>query len=63
MVREGDQVKSLIDGKIYKISRVVGHLSVLDSDDGKSQIITEVADLSVFYKFLVQKEDKVLRKK
>jgi hypothetical protein len=48
--KDGDTVKNLLNGKYYKVKRIVKSMAVLQSEDGQSQILTEVDNLSVFYK-------------
>ena len=48
--KDGDTVKSLLNGNCYKVKRIVKSLAVLQSEDGQSQILTEVENLNLFYK-------------
>jgi len=52
--KDGDTVKSLLNGRYYKVKRVVNSMVVLQSEDGQNQILTEVENLSLFYR---KKED------
>ena len=52
--KEGDTVKSVLNGFYYKIMKIANRLAVLESQDGKSQILTEVDTLKAFYQ---RKED------
>jgi hypothetical protein len=52
--KEGDTVKSILNGIEYKIKKIVEEMAVLESQDGKSKIITEVDTLKLFYR---DKED------
>lgn len=45
-----DTVKSLFNGKYYKVKRIVRSMAVLQSEDGQSQILTDVENLNLFYK-------------
>jgi len=47
--KDGDTVKNLLNGKYYKIKRIMKSMAVLQSEDGQSQILTEVENLSLFY--------------
>ncbi|MGO8989768.1 MAG: hypothetical protein ACLQGU_06520 [bacterium] len=47
--RDGDTVKSLFNGKYYKVKRIMKNMAVLQSEDGQSQILTEVENLNLFY--------------
>jgi len=46
----GDTVRSLLNGIEYKVKKIVKRMAVLESQDGKSQILTELENLSLFYK-------------
>jgi len=48
--KEGDTVKSLINGKCDEVRKIVKSMAVLQSQEGNSQILTEVESLSLFYK-------------
>ena len=52
--KEGDTVRSILNGVEYKIKKIVEKMAVLESQDGKSKIITEVDALKIFYR---DKED------
>ena len=52
--KEGDTVRSILNGIEYKIKKIVERMAVLESQDGKSQIVTEVDTLKLFYR---DKED------
>ena len=52
--KEGDTVRSILNGIEYKIKKIVERMAVLESQDGKSQIVTEVDSLKLFYR---DKED------
>jgi len=47
---DGDIVKNLLNGKYYKVKRIVKNMAVLQSEDGQSQILTQVENLSLFYR-------------
>jgi len=48
--QDGDIVKNLLNGKYYTVKRILKTLAVLQSEDGKSQILTEVENLNLYYK-------------
>ncbi len=50
----GDTVRSILNGMEYKVKKIVRSLAVLESQDGKSKIVTEVDALKLFYR---EKED------
>jgi len=50
----GDTVRSVLNGMEYKVKKIVKSLAVLESQDGRSKIVTEVDALKLFYR---EKED------
>jgi hypothetical protein len=48
--KDGDTVKSFLDGNDYKVKRIVNSMVVLESEDGQSQILTELENLNIFYR-------------
>jgi len=46
----GDTVRSILNGVDYKIKRIVKSLAVLESQDGKSKIVTDIEALKLFYR-------------
>jgi len=48
-IKDGDTVKSFLDGNYYKVKRIVKNMAVLESEDGQSQILTEAETLNLFY--------------
>jgi hypothetical protein len=43
-------VRSILDGIEYQVKEIVERMAVLESQDGKKQIITELENLNLFYK-------------
>ena len=52
--KEGDTVRSILNGIEYKVKKIVRNMAVLESQDGKSKVVTEVDTLRLFYR---DKED------
>jgi hypothetical protein len=48
--KDGDTVRSFLNGNDYKVKRIVNSMAVLESVDGQSQILTELENLNIFYK-------------
>jgi hypothetical protein len=48
--KDGDTVRSILNGKYYKVKKIVKSMAVLQSEDDQSQILTEVENLNLFYK-------------
>jgi len=46
--KDGNTVKSLLNGKYYKVKRIVKSMAVLRSEDGQSQILTELQNLNLW---------------
>jgi len=46
----GDTVRSILNGIEYRVKRIVKRMAVLESQDGKSQTLTELENLILFYK-------------
>lgn len=53
-IKEGDEVKSVLDGKDYVITRIVDEKVILKSKSGEKEIITGTDSLRTFYR---KKED------
>ncbi len=48
-IKEGDLVKSVLPGKIYKIRTTRDWIAIFESLDGSSQVMTEKSNLNLFY--------------
>jgi hypothetical protein len=49
MITIGERVKSTFTGKVYEVKRIIEMSVVLESEDGKSQVLTERGNLNLFY--------------
>jgi hypothetical protein len=49
-IKEGDEVNSILDGKDYVITRIVGKRVILKSKKGEKEIITGMDSLKIFYR-------------
>jgi hypothetical protein len=45
--KEGDKFKNAVDGVEYILRKVVNRMALLESKDGKRQILTEVDNLRI----------------
>jgi hypothetical protein len=45
----GDKFKSLITGSTYVVKKITGKMVLLERQDGKSQVMTELGGLKLFY--------------
>ena len=48
--KQGDKVKSVLSGEDYTIKRIVNDMVVLESSNGRKQIMTQLDSLRIFYK-------------
>ncbi len=55
-IKEGDIYKSLLSDEEYIIKKLVKHIVVLESQNGKKQIFTEVDNLKI-RSFYIRKEE------
>ncbi len=46
----GDTVRSILNGMEYQVKKIVEKMVVLESQDGKNQILTDLDNLTLFYK-------------
>ena len=49
-IKEGDRVESDLDGKGYRVARVVNNMVVLESVNREEQVLTEMDNLQIFYR-------------
>jgi hypothetical protein len=45
-----DTVRSILNGMEYQVKKIVEKMLVLESQDGKKQILTDLDNLTLFYK-------------
>jgi len=57
MPETGDKFKSLITGATYLVKKCLGKMVVLERQNSKSQVVTELSNLKLFYKREEKKED------
>jgi hypothetical protein len=55
-IKEGDIFKRDLNGEEYTIKRIVNRMVVLESKDGKRQVLTEIDNLQL-KSFYQKKED------
>lgn len=48
--KNGDVLRSILDGEDYIIKKVAKNMATLESQNGKKQILTEVDALRLFYR-------------
>jgi hypothetical protein len=49
MTMIGDRLKSILTGKVYEVKMVKGISVLLESEDRRSQVLTEKENLNLFY--------------
>ena len=49
MPRVGDKFKGLITGATYVVKKIEGEMVLLEEENGKSQVMTELSNLKLFY--------------
>ena len=55
---ECDRLRSKITGNVYEVKKVVDKMILLESLDGKSQVLTELNNIALFY-YREPKKDEV----
>ncbi len=53
-IQEGEEFESRITGKLFRIKTIKDLMVELESEDGSLQLITEAANLGIFYRKLNQ---------
>lgn len=48
--KDGDTLENLLNGKYYKVKKIVKSMAILQSEGGQTQILTQVENLDLFYK-------------
>jgi hypothetical protein len=46
----GETVRRILNGMEYQVKKIVEKMVVLESQDGKNQILTDLDNLTLFYK-------------
>ena len=50
METKGETVRRILNGMEYQVKKIVEKMVVLESQDGKNQILTDLDNLTLFYK-------------
>ena len=53
-MQESDRFKSKITGSVYEVKKIVNEMIVLETPNGKSQVLTDLNNIALFY----EKEEK-----
>ena len=54
---ESDRFRSKITGNVYEVKKIVNEMIVLESLNGKSQVLTELDNLTLFYESEQKKDE------
>ncbi len=46
---ERDRFRSKITGNVYEVKKIVAQMIVLESLNGKNQVLTELSNIALFY--------------
>jgi len=49
-IEVGDRIKSNLTGKLFKVKLIRNGFAVLEQEEGPSQVLTDRANLNLFYK-------------
>ena len=48
-MQESDRFKSKITGGVYEVKKIVNEMIVLETPNGKSQVLTDLSNIALFY--------------
>jgi len=48
-MQESDRLKSKITGSVYEVKKIVNEMIVLETPNGKSQVLTDLNNIALFY--------------
>jgi hypothetical protein len=54
---ESDRFRSKITGNIYQVKKIVNEMVVLESLNGKSQLLTDLNNIALFYERELKKDE------
>ena len=55
--RESDRFRSKITGNVYEVKKIASRMIVLESLNGKSQLLTESDNIALFYEKESKKDE------
>jgi hypothetical protein len=55
--RESDRFRSKITGNVYEVKKIADRMIVLESLNGKSQLLTESDNMALFYEKELKKDE------
>jgi len=54
---ESDRLRSKITGNVYEVKKIVNEMIVLESLNGKSQVLTESSNIALFYESELKRDE------
>jgi len=54
---ESDRFRSKITGNVYEVKKIMNEMIVLESLNGKSQVLTELSNIPLFYESEQKKDE------
>jgi len=54
---ESDRLRSKITGNVYEVKKIVNEMIVLESLNGRSQVLTELNNVALFYESELKKDE------
>jgi hypothetical protein len=56
-VHESNRFRSKITGNVYEVKKIVNEMVVLESLNGKSQMLTDLNNIALFYERDLEKDE------
>ena len=56
-IHESDRFRSKITGNVYEVKKIIDKMVVLESLNGKSQVLTELNNIAIFYEKEPKKDE------
>jgi hypothetical protein len=56
-VHESNRFKSKITGNVYEVKKIVNEMVILESLNGKSQMLTDLNNIALFYERDLEKDE------
>jgi hypothetical protein len=54
---ESDRLRSKITGNVYEVKKIMNEMIVLESLNGRSQVLTELSNIELFYESELKKDE------
>ena len=56
-MHESDRFRSKITGNVYEVKKIVNNMIILESLNGRSQVLTELNNIALFYESELNKDE------